>query len=81
MTALSAEVAAFDAQKAELEERYDGKWVVFHHGDLIGSFDTLNAAAAEALRRFGLGPYLIREVGAPPLSLPASVMFRPTDAP
>ena len=29
------------------------------------------------IRRFGRGPFLIRQLGAPPASLPASVLYRP----
>jgi hypothetical protein len=27
--------------------------------------------------KFGAGPYLIRQIGAPPVTLPASVMYHP----
>ena len=74
--ALETEIQAFEARKAELEKHYKGKFVVFHGRELIGAFDTLDAAAADAVRRFGRGPYLIRQVGAPPVSLPASLRCR-----
>jgi len=73
---LTTEIAAFEEQQAELERLYAGKFVVFKGGDLIGAWDTLNAAAMEAATRFGRGPYLIRQVGAPRPTLPASVLFR-----
>jgi hypothetical protein len=73
---LDAEIAAFERKKADLEKTYPGKWVVFKGADLVGAWDTINAAAAEAVVRFGRGPYLIRQVGAPPPTLPASVLFR-----
>lgn len=73
---LAAEIHAFESQKDELERTYMGKFVVFKGDQLVGAWDTLNAAAAEAVARFGRGPYLIRQVGAPPASLPASVLFR-----
>ena len=38
-------------------------------------FDDFEATAEEAVRRFGRGPYLIRQVAAPPVTLPASVMY------
>lgn len=41
----------------------------------VGTFLDSQDAAAEAVRRFGRGPYLIRRVGAPPLTLPPSVMY------
>ncbi len=74
--ALEKEIQAFEAQKAELEKWYLGKYVVFHGSELVGAYDSVDAAAAEAVRRFGRGPYLIRQVGAPPVTLPASVLYR-----
>ena len=79
-TALQVEIATYDAMKDELEAYHKDKWVVFHYDEFIGAFDTFDTAAAEAVRRFGAGPYLIRQVGAPPLTLPASVMYRPEHA-
>lgn len=73
---LTTEIAAYEQQQAELERLYLGKFVVFKGHDLIGAWDTLNAAAEQASTRFGRGPYLIRQVGAPRPTLPASVLFR-----
>ena len=75
--ALETEIKAYEARLEELEKQHKGKFVVFHGEDLIGVYDTVDAAAEEAVRRFGRGPYLIRQVGAPPPTLPASVMYRP----
>jgi hypothetical protein len=75
--ALETEIRAFDARRRELEDHHHGKWVVFHGDEFVGAFDTLGNAAAEAAQRFGRGPYLIRQVGAPPPALPASVLFHP----
>jgi hypothetical protein len=75
--ALETEIGAYEARKRELEQHHYGKWVVFHGEELIGAFDTLSNAASEAAQRFGRGPYLIRQVGAPPLTLPASVLYHP----
>jgi hypothetical protein len=75
--ALETEIRAYDDKKAELEEHHHGKWVVFHGEEFVGAFDTLNNAAAEAATRFDRGPYLIRQVGAPPMNLPASVLYHP----
>jgi len=73
---LAQEIRAFDARKAELEKAYAGKFVVFKDGELIGAWDTLDAAAQQAVLRFGRGPYLIRQVGALRPTLPASVLYR-----
>lgn len=74
---LATEMKTFDARRADLERTYFGKFVVIKGDEVIGAWDTLSAAADEAVRRFGRGPYLIRQVGAPPVTLPASVLFRP----
>jgi len=73
---LAAEIRAFEAMRPLLEKNYLGKFVVIRGGALVGAWDTLDAAAREAVLRFGRGPYLIRQVGAPPSIVPASVMFR-----
>lgn len=73
---LEVEIKAYEKRLPELEQTYPGKFVVFHKEELIGAWDTLNAAAAGAVARFGRGPYLIRQVGAPRPTLPASVLFR-----
>ncbi len=73
---LETEIKAYEDRRDELEKNHNGKFVVFHGSELIGVYDTLDAAAEEATRRFGRGPYLIRKVGAPPITLPASVMYR-----
>ena len=77
MSELDRELEAFENMKVDLETHHLGKWVVVHDGELVGAFDTLDTAATEAVRRFGRGPYLIRQVGAPPASLPASVLYQP----
>ena len=78
--ALSDEIAFYEEIKDELEADHFGKWIVVHDLELIGTYEDFQVAADEAVQRFGRGPYLIRRVGAPPLTLPASVMYRPTSA-
>ena len=60
---LERDIQAYEAMEIELFKHHTGKWVVFHDGKLVNIFDTLDAAATEALQRFGRGPYLIRRVG------------------
>ena len=73
--ALELEIKAFEQRRAELERTYPSKFVVIKGDQLVGAWDTLDAAASEAVRRFGRGPYLIRQVGAAPPVMPASVLF------
>jgi hypothetical protein len=76
--ALETEIKTYEARRPELEAQHSGKYVVFRGEELVGVYDTLDLAAAEAVRLFGRGPYLIRRVGAPPITLPASVIYYPT---
>lgn len=77
MAELDQEIAAFDSISAELEAHHMGKWVLIHDLKLVAVYDSFENAAEDAVRKFGRGPYLIRQVGAPPVTLPASVMYRP----
>jgi len=78
IASLKDNIAVFEAQQNELEQRYLDKFVVFYNGEFVGSFDTFDAAGREAVARFGDGPYLIRQVGFPTtLPMPASVAYMP----
>ena len=76
MPDLENDIVAFRRDQVTLETYHKGKWVIYHDGTRIDAFDTFEAAATEAVRRFGRGPYLIRQVGAPEFVMPASVAFR-----
>jgi hypothetical protein len=45
--------------------------------DEMRIYDAFDAAAKVAVQRFGRGPYLIRQIGAPPIVLSASVLYQP----
>lgn len=75
MSDLSEERKAFKKMRDELEATAKGKWVLFYKSDLIATFDTFDAAATEAVRKFGRGPFLIRQIGAPETVLPASLAY------
>lgn len=80
MTTLSSQIAAYEEMRDLLETDHFGKWVVFHGGELVNTYESFEEAAEEAVLRFGRGPYLIRQVGAPPVTLPASVLYRAVNA-
>lgn len=73
---VTKEIEAFEAMREELEMEHMGKWVLFKDGALIAMFDSFERAAEDAVQRFGRGPYLIRQIGAPAVPMPASVMYR-----
>jgi len=77
MTSLREEIAAFDQMREALEARHKGEWVVFHKGAFVAAFPDFEAAATSAVERFDEGPYLIRQVGAPPIQLPGGMVFTP----
>jgi hypothetical protein len=77
---LDDDIAAYDQIREELEARHMGKWALLHERHLIETFDSFESAAEAAVERFGRGPYLIRQIGAPPITLPASVMYNPVNA-
>lgn len=77
MADVDTEIAAYEKMRAELEAKHTGKWVLIRDGMLVVIHDSFEAIAEDAVKRYGRGPYLIRQVGAPPVTLPASVMFVP----
>jgi hypothetical protein len=71
---IDVEISAYEAIPENIETQHRGKWALIHAGELIGVYDSFEVAAEEAVRHFGRGPYLIRQIGASPVTLPASVM-------
>ena len=80
MGKLSDEIAAYEGMRDLLETDHPGEWAVVHDGKLHGTYKDPQEAANEAVAQFGRGPYLIRQIGAAPPALPASVMYRPVHA-
>jgi len=78
MAELATERKLFDKLRRDLEAKAKGQWVLIRDSELIGTFPSFEAAAGEAVRRFGRGPYLIREIGAADVTLPASVVYGST---
>lgn len=75
---LDENIKVFISMADELNEHYNNKYILIYDGQFIDSFDTFNNAAQVAVRRFGEGPYLIRQVGAPSeMPLPASIAYQP----
>lgn len=74
------DIAAYEAMRSDLEASNLGNWALFHARQLQGVYRTFEEAAQEAVRQFGRGPYLIRQIGAPSVTLPASVVYGPLHA-
>jgi hypothetical protein len=75
MTELDDEIAAYETMRSDLEKLHMGEWVLVHNRTLIGTYPTFDEAADTAVRAFGRGPYLIRQIGAAPVTMPASVVY------
>jgi hypothetical protein len=80
MSAVKDEIEAFQKMQSKLEAEHMGQWVLMYQRKLINVYDAFEVAADDAVRRFGSGPFLIRQIGAPPITLPASVMYHRPDA-
>ena len=72
---LSKEIEAYEKYRSELEMDHFGEWEVVHDEKLIGRYPSFEAAAEDAIQRFGRGPYLIRQIGQAPLTLPAFAAY------
>ena len=77
MAVLEREYAIFNRMKDRLEAEHYLEWVVIHEDEFIGAFKDFQVAADTAVRRFGRGPYLIEQVGAPPPSIPSILGYAP----
>ena len=77
MSDLRQGLATYERLRSELESSHIGKWVLVHDDQLVGIYQTFDMAALDAVKKFGRGPYLIRQIGAAPVTLPASVMYGP----
>ena len=80
MAKLREEIAAYEKMCNDLEIDHFGKWVIVYNKELAGTYNSFELAAEDAVKRFGRGPYLIRKVGASPMTLPASVLYHTDNA-
>ena len=55
MTALSDEIAAYERMKNGLETDHFGRWALVHREELIGTYESFESAADDAVRKFGGG--------------------------
>ena len=75
MENLDKEIALYEREKSKLENDHLGEWVLIHNAKIISVYKTFELAAQDAVKRFGSGPYLIRQIGATQIILPASVVY------
>lgn len=70
---LDKERKYYDEHAAEWAARSPGSFVVVKDEELVGVYPTEQAALAAGAQRFGLQPFLVRELGAerPQIYIPA----------
>ena len=76
MNTLEENIKAFEKMNDELKSKHMNKWVLFYDCKLIDIYDSFENASNYAIKQFGSGPYLIRQVGAQPIILPVNVFVR-----
>ena len=57
---LAKERAVFEERIGEWRQSHLGRFVLIHGPDVIGFFDSLDAAFDEGTRRFGLKPFFVQ---------------------
>lgn len=62
MEILEAELRLFEGRLAEWFIHHEGKYALVKGGEIAGFFDTAENAYGEGVRRWGIAPFLIRQV-------------------
>jgi hypothetical protein len=61
---LETELQTFEARKAELLEKHQGKFALISGADFIGAFDTVDNAYKVGVDKFGLKPFLVKRISS-----------------
>lgn len=64
MNPLEEELQFFADNRADWQKVHAGKFVLVKGRELLGTFDTSDAAIAEGAKRFGSQSFLVRQVNA-----------------
>ncbi len=59
---LEGELQAYQACKEELLSEAEGKFVLIHDGQVLGTYDSKMDAIAEGYARLGNVPFLVKQV-------------------
>ena len=77
MNALVENISAYEKMLDVLEVEHRGKWVIFHNGEFVDSFDDFQDASGQAVDRYGGDPFLLRRVGYSTFQMPTSLLYKP----
>ena len=64
LEALADDLATYRAHLAEMAKEHEGEYVLIREGEIIGFFPDSSSAVREGYRRFGIVPFLAKEVTA-----------------
>ena len=64
LEALAADIATYRARLSEISKEHEGEYVLIREGEIIGFFPDFSSAVREGYRRFGIVPFLAKEVTA-----------------
>ena len=59
---LQKELETFEANKDQLVADSSGKWVVIHADEIAGVWDTYEDALKSAYEKYGLEPFLVKQI-------------------
>jgi hypothetical protein len=64
LEALAGDIATYRAHLAEMAKDHEGQYVLIRESQIIGYFRNRSRAIREGYRRFGIVPFLVKEVTA-----------------
>ncbi len=59
---LDAELRTYESRRADLLRAAEGKYVLVHGDEVVGTYDTQMAAISAGYERFGNVPFLVKEI-------------------
>lgn len=68
--ALETEIEFYNRHVDDFRAEHRHDWVVISGHKILGFYRRFESAASEALAAFGNQPFLIRQIDAPPITLP-----------
>lgn len=60
---LTEEIEFYNQHKEDFLHKYTNRYLLIKGSELIGNFETRDRAVGEGVRRFGVGPFLVRLSG------------------
>jgi hypothetical protein len=59
---LKAEIATYQQHRSRLVAEAEGKYVLIHDSDVVGTYDTYEDALNTGYKQFGLGPFMVQQI-------------------